>query len=198
MRTAARVPTDLFEIGASLAVFQRKHMLEVDRKPHWKTQQHAQRVRLLRHMQAGSLEPRAVQKLMRRLDAGYAEGLTRTVSAHQLAAHPVHPFLRFPAKWRANIIISSRSWRRKNAQKQAATAVLAGKTATLMAFSVSSLYHYLEFNTEGVWVQTGGQFGKSDRKDPIFMPFSLRKRVQHETVRIENRRGLFGFDRQTS
>ena len=87
-----RVPRDLFEIGASWAVFQRKHIPKDVRVAHCDAQITQERKRLLEHMVAGRLEPRDVRRLMKRLKAGYAEGLTRSFGGTRLARHVVLPF----------------------------------------------------------------------------------------------------------
>lgn len=79
-RHASRVPKSLFEIGASQAVFLRKHApdniaegLEVLRDE--------QRKRLLGFMVNGRCEPRDVEPLLTDLDAGITDGMTRVPGA---------------------------------------------------------------------------------------------------------------------
>jgi GT2 family glycosyltransferase len=193
MRTAERVPTDLFDIGASWAVFQRKHMAEDIYASHWANIYKGERDRLLRHLRNGTLEPRDVRHLLKRLRLGYVEGQYRPLAQGSVFSKAAQGFQRFPAQERESIVITARSWRVAAAKKQAKVACLGGKIPTVMAFSPSSLYHQVVFHEDGFWLHLGGQFGRSDRKAPVFKAFSLKQRVRHETKRIENRRGLFLF-----
>ena len=193
MRTAARVPTDLFDIGASWAVFQRKHLPERSVAKHWNMIRRSERNRLLKHLQQGTVEPRDVRHLLGRLREGYEDGKKRPLGAGGVSAHPATPFRPFPTQLRESTVIHTRSWRLRAAKNQARRDVSKGKIPTIMAFSPSSLYHRVTFEKDGYWVQSGGQFGRSDREAPVFKAFSLKKRVRAETKRIENRRGLFRF-----
>lgn len=193
MRSKARVPTDLFDIGASWAVFQRKHIPAGDVPAHWARVIAGERRRLLRHLQAGTLEPRDIRRLMARLRAGYVQGQGRELAQGGISAQPVAEFRRFPAVPRERIVISARNWRVATVKKQARVEQKAGKIPTVMAFSLSSLYHRVEFDVDGFWFQSGGQFGKSERNTPIFQYFSLSGRVKEETKRVQNQRGLFLF-----
>ncbi|MEP5008152.1 glycosyltransferase family 2 protein, partial [Roseobacter sp.] len=73
-RTNARVPRDLFEIGASLAVFLRKHCPETQIASVWKGFRAEQRKRMLKHMVRGDALPGDVRRILRRLSKGYSEG----------------------------------------------------------------------------------------------------------------------------
>jgi len=62
------VPTDLFEIGASLAVYLRKHA-----SGNFETlacARHEQRQQALRHMVNGLIEPRDVRRLLASFEKG--------------------------------------------------------------------------------------------------------------------------------
>lgn len=190
MRSAARVPTDLFDIGASWAVFQRKHVAQTDRAAHWRSLRHEQRGRLLRHLQAGTLEPRDVTRLLKRLDRGYADGALRPSGAARLARHPVSPFQRFRAQPREAVIILSRPSRAQDDSARARAETQAGRIVTLLILSPTALFHQLAYDPAGFWVQNGGVFGKACRTDPIFRIITRQKRAARETARIASQRGF--------
>lgn len=185
-----RVPRDLYEIGASWAVFQRKHLNAEDRAAHWRDLRTAERRRLLRHMIAGRLEPRDVRRLMNRLDAGYTEGQARRTGEHRLVAHPVAAFRPFPSAPRPASFTVVRGVRGRAALEEAARRVAAGGIETVLVLSLTALYHRVFFDARGVWVQRGGLFGKSDRDAPVFRLTTLHRRAARERTRVAEVRGL--------
>jgi GT2 family glycosyltransferase len=193
MRSTNRVPRDLFDIGASWAFFQRKHVVTSERAAQWTRLRAAERQRLLRHMVTGGLEPRSVRQLMRRLDLGFAEGLERNLTPAKLAAHPAAPFKSFPAPARKAVQMPSRPITFRKDLKAAADRVKNGEIVTLMSLSFTAMYHHLSLNEDGVWVQRGGLFGKSDRSEPLCRMTTRSRRLEKEQRRVARQRG-FGKD----
>ena len=190
IRRADRVPRDLFEIGASWAVFQRKHISKDARAAQWAALRQSERRRLILHMTAGRLEPRDVRRLMRRLDAGHAEGQTRSFGSAGLARHAVVPFRRFAAARRASRFTAVRGLRGKEALAQATRRAAHGTIETVLVLSRTALFHSVFFNTDGIWVQRGGIFGRSDRAAPLFRLSTFARRAERERRRVEKVRGL--------
>lgn len=190
LRTQTRVPRDLFDIGASWAVFQRKHIAPAQHRPQWQRLRNGERQRLLRHMVSGGLEPRDVRRLMRRLDDGYAEGQKRPFGVPQLPAHPVSAFMPFPNQTRASVLIATRPLYFKRDVENAAQRVKNGEIVTLLSLSPSAMFHQSKFTAEGIWLQRGGLFGRSERKGPLFRLTTRGKRIKRETIRIARQRGL--------
>ena len=189
-RTATRVPRDLFDIGASWAVFQRKHVGKVEHADQWKRLRGEQRKRLLHHMVAGGLEPRDVRRLMKRLDQGYSEGQKRPFGTSRLAAHPAEPFKPFPSETRTSTLIQTRPIRAKRDIKAARERVNNGEIVTLINLSRTAMFHRTWFTSSGVWMQRGGIFGKSDRKMPFFYMTTRSRRLLKERTRVARQRGL--------
>lgn len=190
MRTSARVPTDLFDIGASWAVFQRKHVPQAERPAQWGALRSAQRLRLLKLLQSGQLEPIGVRSLMKRLDRGYAEGLGRKTATADLPKHALGPFRRFPSAPRQSKMIISRPMRAKDDRKRALDEVALGHIVTLLVLSPTAFFHQLTFQDEGLWVQKGGLFGKVERSDRLFSIKTRKKKAQLERTRIASQRGF--------
>lgn len=185
-----RVPRDLFEIGASWAVFQRKHIPKGARADHWTDQLDAERKRLLNHMVAGRLEPRDVLRLMEGLKAGYAEGLGRTFGGTHLARHPVLPFRPVSALGRVARFTAVRGLMGNVAIEDAVKRAENGSIETVLVLSFTALFHRCYFDVRGVWIQRGGLFGRSDRNDPLFRLTTKTRRSARERARVAQVRGL--------
>ncbi|MEO0400791.1 MAG: glycosyltransferase [Pseudomonadota bacterium] len=191
-RRQDRVPRDLFDIGASWAVFQRKHLPETERKSHWRALRQAERSRLVEHMVAGRLLPREVRNLLSRLDQGYGQGLMRKRGGARVSSSPKTPFKPFPYTRRASIVLSGRVWQRPRLRAEAKARVEAGDIVTVIVLSPTALFHTVQFDPDGYWEQRGGLFGKSDRADPILRNDAFRTRVKREVQRVANQRLITG------
>jgi GT2 family glycosyltransferase len=194
VRRQDRVPHDLFEIGASWAVFQRKHVAKDDRAAHWSRLRDAERRRLIRHMVTGALDPLAVHRLMQGLEEGHTEGLKRSLGAPHLPRQPISAFAPFPARRRASRMMLTRPRDLKEARKEAAARASAGEIITLLNLSPTALYHHVRFSEAGVWEQHGGLFGRSDRDMPLFSYWTRAKRAARESARVTGRRGIGTHD----
>lgn len=190
LRSQTRVPRDLFDIGASWAVFQRKHVAKDARADQWARLRAEERRRVLRHLVGGGLEPASVRRLLRRLDEGHAQGQTRAFGAAHLPAHPAAPFAAFPSQTRESRLMVTRPWRYRQDRAHAAARVKQGEIVTLLSLSPSMLFHHIRFEADGVWTQIGGIYGKSDRESPLFQMISRAGRAQKERLRVATPRGL--------
>lgn len=189
-RAANRVPRDLFDIGASWAVFQRKHVASELHASQWKRLRQDQRQRLLRHMVGGGLEPRAVRRLMKSLDQGYKQGQTRDFNTGQIATHSVGPFTPFPSAPRKSVIVSTRPIFAQRDLKIAQAKVNNGEIVTVYNLSCTTIFHQHWFDDTGMWIQKGGLFGKSDRKMPFFRMTTRSRRLSYEQRRVTRQRGF--------
>lgn len=190
-RTAARVPTDLTEIGASLAVFLRRHCAKHSR-PQARDQVRAeQEARLTRHMVSGALDPFALRKMMHGFDAGYAEGLQRPLDALPPLPQSASAFRQIaPLEERPHVLCAGRPSAMPSLTEEATAAVTRGERATIMCLSRTTLYHRIRFALPGVWVHTGGQFGRSDRQSRAVKLWRFAARIDSEAARIAAQRGF--------
>jgi len=191
-RRADRVPRDLFDIGASWAVFQRKYVSESKRDSHWRAIRASERVRIIYHMVAGRLLPGDVVRLLRRLDVGYAEGLVRQRGGAHLLRSAAAPFTPFPAVKRKSTVVSGRIWQRSRLRAEAAKRVWAGEIVTLILLSPTALFHRVRFHPDGYWEQIGGLFGRSDRTDRLIAFYSFATRIARESRRVADQRLIMG------
>lgn len=190
LRARSRVPRDLFDIGASWAVFQRKHIARGLRAEQWQRLCSQERLRLLRHLVSGGVEPRDVKRLMDRLFAGYDAGSERPLEKANLPKHPAAPFKPFLSRRRKSTLISTSPLRFGQDHAMSLARVKKGEIVTLLNLSRTAIYHQLKFTEDGIWVQCGGLFGKSVRNEPIFRMITRARRVQNESVRVASQRGL--------
>ncbi|MFL4469315.1 glycosyltransferase family 2 protein [Tateyamaria armeniaca] len=187
-RRADRVPRDLFDIGASWAVFQRKHMDEADTAAHWRDIRNGQRMRCLEHMVAGRLLPGDVLRLLKRLDEGYKAGIERPRGGAQVSRSPVAPFKPGFRGLRPAIVLSGRIWQAKRLREEAAKRAAGGENVTLILLSPTAFFHRIRFHPDGYWEHRGGLFGRSDRSDPLFAFWSFSGRIARERRRIAGQR----------
>ena len=183
-RAADRPPTDLHEIGASLAVFLRKHARDDDPSPDevFSWMQDQQRRRLLRHVVTGGIEPRDVARLLDTLSAGWADGHSRELSTPppvpRQNARNFRPFPTGPASaLRPGIVLSGRTWRARRLRTLAARHAAAGRIVTVVLLSPTARPHRLRFTDDGYWEQSGGIFGRAGGGGPRFIWSTFRRRV---------------------
>ena len=191
-RRPDRVPRDLFDIGSSWAIFQRKYVPEAKRTGHWRAIRAGERRRVVEHMVAGRLLPGDVNALLKRLDQGYSQGLMRQRGGAQVSNSPVAPFKPFPFKPRQSVVLSGRIWQRTRLRAEAARRVKAGQIVTLILLSPTTLYHHVRFHPDGFWEQRGGLFGRSDRDDPPFRAYTFKSRINREWQRVAEQRLVEG------
>jgi hypothetical protein len=197
LRRADRVPRDLTEIGASVAVFLRRHAPDADPTPRLSVLRQDERRRLLRHMVAGRLEPGDVPRILATLEAGIAAGAARPLAPLAPLAPAGADFLPFaplgPAPGR---VIAAGPGRRAAAEAAARAARAAGAIVTLLDFAPGWRRHRMAFRPDGVWVQAGGLWGRSDRAAPPLAPWSPAAardaRQAAETARIARVRPVGG------
>ncbi len=176
-RRADRTPRDLTDIGASLAVFLRRHAAP-DPAAAIARQRAAERRRALEHMVRGALEPRDVGRLLATFDAGVAEGQARALpSLTPLRAAPP-PFLPLPGTGpRPGALL-----RGPADSAEAAAARAAGAIVTLVTLSPGFRRHRMTFRDDGIWHQTGGLWGTSDRQAGWPGPLSPDRRLAREAA----------------
>lgn len=185
-RRLDRVPTDLFEIGASWAVFLGKHAGPADAALAWARVQATERRRALKHLVSGGVEPRDVRRLMDSLRAGYRDGQNRAAPQNNKLSENRPDFRPFPSKTVARShLISGRVWSRRKQRSQAKQQVTAGEIVTVLRFSPTALYHHIVFRDDGYWEQTGGLFGKSERSQKVLSLWWFAERVRAEASRVQ-------------
>lgn len=185
-----RAPKCLFDIGASTFVYLRKHAKKAAIEPALMQLRADQRKRLITHMVAGNCEPRDVNALMKTLEAGITEGKTRAIVPLKRISPTQMPFLPIPPLFEGSEVRAGRRFSRKRLRNEAAEIVSLGKRVSLFEFSFTALYHRVSFHPDGYWLQTGGIFGRTERKEPLFRLTTFGRRLAREVSRIASLRQL--------
>ena len=185
-RAADRAPRDLTEIGASTAVFLRKHAPGTDMRAALRALRTAQRKALVRYMVAGGLEPGDLGRLLKGLGAGFADGQRRTITPRAPISAPALPFTPFarPGFTGTSRHLAGRPWQRTRLRREAAKAVASGEIVTVFRFSASALPHRVRFHPGGWWEQRGGLFGPAERDEPAFRWHRFQDRVHKEWLHV--------------
>ncbi|MHA6346270.1 glycosyltransferase family 2 protein [Roseivivax sp. CAU 1761] len=191
-RAADRTPRDLTEIGASTALFLRKHLAEPAAQSAALDRLRAeQRRRLLRAMQRGPLDPLDMRRLLAGLEAGIAEGQARPAGHHPQLAEPEEDFRPCPARPGApHHLFCGPARRRAALARAAAGAVAAGQLATVLAFGPGARPHRMAFRPDGYWEQRGGALGPARRSEPRLRAATRARRFAEEAARLAPLRGF--------
>lgn len=183
-RRADRAPLSLHDIGASTAIFLRRHADPALHPAALAALRAGQRARLLRMMVEGRIEPFAVAPLLATLESGIAEGESRVLQSlvpmpatggDLPACGPVAP--------RPRRVLAGWAWQGRRLSAEAVAAVDQGAVVTLFRLSPTALRHRHVFHPNGYWLQTGGLFGAADRAEPAFRLWRLAARLRCERER---------------
>lgn len=182
-RDANRTPRTLYEIGASTAAFLVRHAGPERFAPALAMHRAAERRRLLRHMVAGRLVPGDVARLLATFDAGAAEGEGRQgapVALSEVGAfRPLHKAPQPPA---IQHVTAGWAWHRRKLRAEADRHAGDGALVHVQCLMPTALFHRRRYELPGVWVQTGGLFGRSFRDDPLVSWNRLDNRVRREAA----------------
>ncbi len=184
-RKSDRAPTDLTEIGASTAVYLRKHAPDSEHRAALDALIAERRTSLLRFMVGGRLEPRDVRRVLATLKDGIAEGMTRKIVPLAPMPEPSTPFLPFtaPLSGRSRYL-AGRAWQRRALARKADELVRGGDIVTVFRFGPTPRAHTVRFSDKGWWEQTGGLFGRSERIGPRLRFARHADRVESEWARV--------------
>ena len=190
-RAPSRAPRDLFEIGASLAVFLRRHCPPA-RHAEVITRFRADRnAALITHMNIGRLEPGAVLRLRRRLKQGIKAGQDRDLTTLSPLGPANAPFKSFDSLTTdVGVVLSGKTRQGHTLRSEAAARAARGENVTLFLFSPTALFHRVRFRPEGFWEQSGGLWGRSNRNDPLVRLMTAKKRLRSEMDRLASTRGI--------
>lgn len=189
-RTEDRVPLSLFDIGASTAVFLKKHAPKDEQADALHGLEAAQSSRLMRLVQARKLGPEQMRKLLVGLKDGIEDGRGRESLESPIGPNPndFDPFQGSdPPKQR---VLAGRFFQRERLRAQARDLVASGQPVSLFVFEPTPRKHKVLFTNDGWWEQTGGLFGPSDRNGPRLRMTSFQARITTEVRRIATERGI--------
>lgn len=183
-RRQDRVPTSLYEIAASIAVFLRRHAPEAAEDESISAIE-AQRARVSQLLHKRRITKPEAQALRTSLAAGWDDGMARPVSTMRPLAVADAAFSPLPDTGpRPGRILAGRFWQRSRLVREAVKARAAGQIVTIICLAPSPRAHRVQFTDEGFWLQAGGLFGPSDRSQPRFQWWRFSSRVAAEVARI--------------
>ncbi len=185
-----RVPLSLFDIGASTAVFLRKHLSGQNPDQDLLALEEDQRARLMRLIRRRKIGARAMRRLMESLMAGIAEGKARDPDVPEIpsSSSSFRPLRVGPSTamgWAAGWSIQAARLR-----NSAQEAVARGQAVTLFLFEPTPRKHKVRFTEGGWWEQTGGLYGPSQRSEARLQLWRFASRLATERLRVAHLRGL--------
>lgn len=186
-RSARRVPLSLADVGASTAVTLRRHGAREDELSdayQWLWGQ--ERRKLIRHLVSGAIEPLDLPRLLASLRSGWEEGVARGL-CKMSRLEPLaqsEDFLRFPVVPREGRVISGWIWQARRLRAEAARSAAAGRIVTLFLFDASPRWHWMRYDPQGFWEQSGGLWGWSLREGRRILRCGYEARLKRECLRI--------------
>jgi GT2 family glycosyltransferase len=190
-RRANRMPTDLHDIGASSELFWARHT-----PPGQVTAARAalvaeQTARLRRHMLGLRCGPREMRRLMASLEAGFADGRARLDDPATASLPPPPEFqpLHDAAPAGGMVFLGGRVRQQAALLDEARAVVARGGRASVTVLSHGPRRHRVSFLPEGIWLQSGGLWGRAqrDRREwPRVTGFAAR--LERETKRVHGLR----------
>lgn len=188
-RRQDRVPLSLFDIGASTAVYLRKHAPDAVERDLARLRID-QEARLRRMHHAGRLKADETVRLLSGLAAGIAAGIDRGFGdAAPMPAVPAFVPLRdaSPAAMR---VMAGWTWQAGRLRAAAAAEIAQDRPVTLFLFEPTPRKHRVVFTDGGWWEQTGGLFGPADRREPRLRFARFQERMDDECRRVGPLRGF--------
>lgn len=194
-RSAQRVPTTLYEIGASQSVFMKEHLRPDLLQSAEQDFQRTQKQRLLKHMQTGALGPEEVSFLMVTLADGLLDGRSRRAAERGLVRAKADRFFPLVDSQKCAISVQrGRIFERKSLNQRAKDALDSGDLAIVIELSPTALYHFRYYDDAGFWKQSGGMWGKSLRSHPLFRLSTFQSRARAEMCQFLREFRLDGSD----
>jgi|LGOV01.1.fsa_nt_gb GT2 family glycosyltransferase len=182
-RAQNRVPTDLFEIGASKAYFCKTHM-KSDNNSALRDFTNEQLIRLTVLVEQHKLRRREVTPLMESLGNGMSEGLQRNQTASGFTTLPSE-LHKFEVHKSEHVVVCASPRDTKWMVKTASELVNAGKCVSVVQLLPSMRYFQVVFK-DGYWLHRGGVFGKSNRTQPLVQITGYQQRFTSELRRISS------------
>lgn len=186
-RGADRRIASLVQIGASQAVFLRRHHPKQGQGAALQAAAQHQKHRVLAQMVDGRLCASDVGGLLRGYHLGVAQGMARALPhLAPLPDQPALPFRPFPSRATGGVtFLAGRPWQRRALMGRAASLAKSGETVCAFCFGPSSLFHHMRFHPDGYWLQTGGLWGRSQRDGALVQFWRFSQRVAAERLRVE-------------
>ncbi|MBD3625367.1 MAG: glycosyltransferase [Rhodobacteraceae bacterium] len=188
LRTQRRVPTSLFEIGASLRHFLDCHAPSETVSARLDEFRAEQRRRLRQHHLIGQLDGGRMRALLAGLEEGFVDGARREPVPGTIASVPEGVFRPAPrvASGRRHVLVAG-SVAAREVEARAVRAAAQGDEVTLIQLEPTHRPLVVRFGADGVFRHRLGLLGKSERDAPRRIK-SAAARVRDERERIAAQR----------
>lgn len=170
-------PSDLFRVGSSEAVFAKRFGADAS----WKARLvERQRLRLLRAMVNGRLDPFEVSQTMATLYHGMYNGAAAEAAGKNMPMTGVMPppFLPAAGVQREHVFFDDWHWKKEKLRKLAAEEISKGFLVSIMLWSPSFIPHREVFTDGGWWERRGGVWGAGCPQDSAIVPERRWRRMQ--------------------
>jgi hypothetical protein len=141
-------------------------------------------------MVRGTCEPRDVGLSLATLNKGWREGAVLTTEPPPAQPHKTRRFEPVPIQPGRHHVITSRFLGRRKAIAKARKLAETGTNVSVFSFSLTILRHHVRYVQPGLWLQTGGQFGRSVRSARRYRWCRFADRVKEEIRRVAMVRGI--------
>ena len=183
-RSAARVPKSLFQIGASSAIYLRKHSDPAAIEARLRDLMREQSDRVQGFVRKGDIAVDEMHRLLKDLQAGIAAGRLATLAPPHAVAVPPE-FRPLPVNAPPEpLTLAGRWFQRRSLLQKAEVAAAKGRSCSLFLLAPTIRAHRVFFSNSGVWVQSGGLFGPSLRSQRRFTYHRFAARITAERARL--------------
>lgn len=179
-RSKKRIPTDLYEIGASKAYFCKKHS-DTNHAVVAKNFGIEQRQRLKRVGRSTTAH------LMESLDDGMKDGVARKPIEIRQGINVA--FQKFPTHSNTHILLCAGFRDKLWLEETARELIEKGHPVSVIQLTPTTLYFQVSF-VDGYWLHKGGVWGKSDRSQPMVQFTNRKNRFIAEQKRIERNHSI--------
>ncbi len=182
-RRADRVPLDLTQIGQSTAHFLRKHAPAGAQQAALDNLRTEQAARLDMLVSENRLTAGNCATLLSGLEQGIEMGLRTQPELGQIAPKSgFTPLLDHPAP--SPVVLTGRWFSRRRLTRRAQAMAQRGVSVSLFLMDHTMRAHRVQYQQPGIWIQSGGLFGPSDRSGARFQFWTFGRRMLTEQARL--------------
>lgn len=188
-RSSRRVPSDLYEIGASKAHFCQLYAKVPSIDPLMPEFIGEQKDRLCGLFHYGSVDAHDARRMIEGLQSGIEDGRKRQRSLAKLALLAGPELGESLQDENKKMLVTARVWKRKAAFAKAKEAALEGFEVTVFLIEFSARPLKVWFDRDGYWVHRIGILGR-DQRPGKWQPGKPNVRIDRELRRVETQRQL--------
>ncbi len=189
LRTKSRVPKSYFEIGASKAVFLKKHC-NGDPGPALVAFRNEISSRILSSFSLGLIEFAGVSRLRKSFEAGLAAGMARDFGKDAILVPRAGLQNECAPAEMTRVALCGGFLVGGKLRRVAADLANSGANVTVVCLSLTGLALTVRYQSEGYWLHTGGVYGRAARRASLWKYTRRRRRFAEEIARIADQRSF--------